>query len=78
MDLLGYTPLRNKIKRYLESKFELAFSPNQLLDWWRSASNLLILQTILSAGEGIAVESPSFTDYLFQSFRNAFIWDTDG
>ncbi len=31
MDLLGYTPLRNKIKRYLESKFELTFSLNQLL-----------------------------------------------
>ncbi len=31
MDLLGYTPLRNKIKRYLESKFELAFSPTSFL-----------------------------------------------
>lgn len=61
MDLLGYTPLRNKIKRYLESKFELAFSPNQLLVTGGGQQAIfLILQTILSAGEGIAVESPSF------------------
>ncbi len=61
MDLLGYTPLRNKIKRYLESKFELTFSLNQLLVTGGGQQAIfLILQTILSAGEGIAVESPSF------------------
>ena len=31
MDLFRLYPLRNKIKRYLESKFELAFSPTSFV-----------------------------------------------
>ncbi|MGC3625339.1 aminotransferase class I/II-fold pyridoxal phosphate-dependent enzyme, partial [Enterococcus faecium] len=41
--------------------FELAFSPNQLLVTGGGQQAIfLIFQTILSAGEGIAVETPSF------------------
>lgn len=60
MDLLGYTPLRNKIKRYLESKFELAFSPTSFL-WLVAVSKQSFDFTNDSfSWRGIAVESPSF------------------
>ncbi len=60
MDLLGYLPLRNKIEGYL-SKFQFAFSRTQLLVTGGGQQAIfLILQTLLSAGDAVAVESPSF------------------
>ncbi|MGX7172908.1 PLP-dependent aminotransferase family protein [Enterococcus ratti] len=61
MTLLGYLPLIEKIKKYLMDKFHFNFSETELLVTGGGQQAIfLILQTILSSGDAIAVETPSF------------------
>ncbi len=58
---LGYLPLVKEIKKYLNEKFNFDFSRTQLVVTVGGQQAIfLILQTILSSGEAIAVEAPSF------------------
>ena len=58
---LGYLPLVAKIKNYLIEKFYFDFTKTQLLVTSGGQQAIfLILQTILSSGDAIAVEAPSF------------------
>ncbi|MFS0987501.1 PLP-dependent aminotransferase family protein [Enterococcus durans] len=58
---LGYLPLVEKIEGYLSDEFQFDFSRTQLLVTVGGQQAIfLILQTLLSNGDAVAVESPSF------------------
>lgn len=61
MNRYGYLPLKEKITGYLKEELQLTFAADQLLVTGGGQQAIfLILQTILSSGDAIAVESPSF------------------
>jgi GntR family transcriptional regulator of abcA and norABC len=69
MTCFGYLPLIRKIKNYLMEKFLFDFSKTELLITSGGQQAIfLILQTILSSGDAIAVETPSFF-YRLSLFR---------
>ncbi|MGG5358332.1 MULTISPECIES: PLP-dependent aminotransferase family protein [unclassified Enterococcus] len=56
---LGYLPLRERVKNYLAKGQDLSIDQLMITAGGQQAI-FLILQTLLSAGDAIAVESPSF------------------
>ncbi|MBF8807904.1 MAG: PLP-dependent aminotransferase family protein [Enterococcus lacertideformus] len=73
MTYLGYRPLVKEIKEYLVEKFYFDFSTTDLLITSGGQQAIfLILQTILSNGDAIAVETPSFF-YRMSLFKAAGI-----
>lgn len=66
---LGYLPLVEKIKEYLNAECQFDFSCTRLLVTVGGQQAIfLILQTILSNGDAVAVEAPSFF-YRLDLFR---------
>lgn len=58
---LGYLPLVEKIEEYLNDAFQFDFSRTRLLVTVGGQQAIfLILQTLLSSGDAVAVEAPSF------------------